>query len=43
MGRACSKYTEQINAYSALWWGNLKERGHEENLDAGNIVILKWV
>jgi hypothetical protein len=41
MGGACSTYREQINAYTALWWGKLKERGHEEYLGAGNRIILK--
>jgi len=29
------------NAYRALWWGKLKERGHDEYAGAGNRIILK--
>jgi hypothetical protein len=29
--------------HTEFWWGNLKERGHFEDLGLHGIIILKWV
>jgi hypothetical protein len=26
-----------------FWWGNLRERGHLENLGIDGRIILKWI
>jgi hypothetical protein len=26
-----------------LWWGNLKDRGHLEDLDVDGIVMSRWM
>jgi len=28
---------------TGFWWGNLKERGHLEDLDTGNSITLKQI
>jgi hypothetical protein len=30
-------------AYTGLWWGNLRERGHLEDPGADGRIILRWV
>jgi hypothetical protein len=29
--------------HTGLWWGNLRERDHLENLVIVGMVILKWI
>jgi len=29
--------------HTGLWWGNLKERDHLENLGVVVMIILRWV
>jgi hypothetical protein len=28
--------------YVRFWWESQKEKGHEENLDIGGSIVLKW-
>jgi hypothetical protein len=41
MGGACSTFGGEV--YTGLWWGNLRERDHFENLDLDGRIILKWI
>jgi hypothetical protein len=29
--------------HRGVWWGNLRERGHFENLVVDERIILKWI
>jgi hypothetical protein len=29
--------------YKGLWWGNLRERDHLEELGVDGIIILSWI
>ena len=29
--------------HTGLWWGNLRERDHFENLGIDGRIILKWI
>jgi hypothetical protein len=35
------KGTEKV--YSTVWWGNLRERDHLEDLGADGRIILRWI
>jgi len=41
MGGACSTYGRKGEVYTGLWWGNLKERDHLEDLDVDGRIILR--
>jgi hypothetical protein len=32
---------EKGEAYTGLWWGNLRERDHWEDKDVGSRIILR--
>jgi hypothetical protein len=34
---------ETDEVYTELWWGDLRERGHFEDLDMDGRIILKWI
>jgi hypothetical protein len=40
MGRAFGMY-ERSEMHTWLWWGNLKENNHLENLGVGGRLLLK--
>jgi hypothetical protein len=42
MDRICSTHGEKMNAYRILVKKSQKERSHEEDLDVGIRIILKW-
>jgi hypothetical protein len=29
--------------YTGFWWGNLRERGHLEDLGVDGRIILRWI
>jgi hypothetical protein len=29
--------------HTGLWWGNVRERNHLEDLDVDGRIILKWI
>jgi len=29
--------------HTGFWWGNLRERGHLEDLGVDGAIILKWI
>ena len=29
--------------YTGFWWGNLSERGHLEDPDVDERIILRWI
>ena len=41
MGGACSTYGGEVHA--GFWCGNLREKGHLENLAVDERIILKWI
>jgi len=43
MGGACSTYGRKGEVYAEFWWGNLRERGHLEDLGADGRLILRWL
>jgi hypothetical protein len=42
LGRACGVHGRVENAYR-VWWGNLIERDHSEELVVDGRIILKWI
>jgi len=46
MGKACGTYGEErvrTQIHTGICWGNLKERGHLEDLRVDGIIILTWL
>jgi hypothetical protein len=43
MDGACSTYEGRGEAYTWLWWGNLRERDHLEDPDVDGSIILRWI
>jgi hypothetical protein len=43
MGEACSTCGGEERLHTGFWWGNLKEKGHLEELGVGEILMLKWI
>jgi len=43
MGRTCSAYGGKGEAYTGLWWGNLRERDHLGDLGVDGRIILRWI
>ena len=43
MGRPCSMYGGREKLHTGFWWGNLRERGHQEDQSTGGEIILKWI
>ena len=41
IGGACSAYGGE--AYTGFWWENLRERGHLEDQDVDECIILRWI
>ena len=39
MGRACSTYRREV--YTGIWWGNLRERDHLEDLSTDKRMMMK--
>jgi len=37
---ACGTYGGRGEVYAGLWWGNLRERDHLEDLGVGGRIIL---
>ena len=33
----------RIEAYTGIWWGNLKERDHLEEPGVDRRIILRWI
>jgi hypothetical protein len=33
---------QKTEMYTEIWWGNLKERNHFENLGLNREKLLKW-
>jgi hypothetical protein len=42
MGRVCSTYGGR-EAYTGLWWGNLREICHLKDPIADGRIILRWI
>jgi hypothetical protein len=42
MSAACGTYGERRSAHG-IWWGDLRERGHLENLGVDGRIILKLI
>ena len=40
---ARKKNGERIEVHTGSWLGNLRERGHFEDLGVGGGIILKWI
>jgi hypothetical protein len=36
-------YMERGGMHSGVWWENLKERDHQEDLNVSGRIILKWI
>ena len=43
MGRTCSAYGGKGEAYTGLWWGNLRERDHLGDLGVDGRTILRCI
>jgi len=43
MGGACSAYGGRREAYTGLWWGYLRERGHMGDPGVDGRIILRWI
>jgi len=43
MGRACGMYEGKDKYVQEFWLGNLKDRGHLEDLDIAGIVMSRWI
>ena len=43
MGGACSTYEGRGELHRGLWWGNLRERDHLEDLGIDGRIILRWI
>jgi hypothetical protein len=43
MGGACGTDSGRGERHTGFWWGNLKERGHVEDVGIDGRVILKWI
>jgi len=33
----------RIEIHTGFWWGNLKDRGHWEDIKVDEMIILKWM
>jgi len=42
MDRACSAYGGG-EAYTGIWWGNLRERDHLGDRGVGGLTVLMWI
>jgi len=40
---ACSTYGRRGEAYTGVWWGNLRERDHLEEPGVEGRLILRWI
>jgi len=43
MGGACGTYGGKDRYVQDFWWGNLKDRGHLEDLDIDGIIMSRWI
>ena len=43
MGGACSRNEEEEEAYTGLWWGNLRARDYFEDPGIDGRIILRWI
>jgi len=43
MGGPCSTYGGRGKLHTGFWWGNLRERGHQEQPSIGGKIVLKWI
>ena len=43
MGGACGAYGEGGEAFTGIWWGNLKERHHLGDPGVDGRIILRWI
>jgi hypothetical protein len=34
---------ERTEVHTRVWWGNMRERHHLEDLGVDGVVILKWI
>jgi hypothetical protein len=42
-GRGIQHVWGRVEVYTGLWWGNLKERDHLEDVGIDWRIILKWI
>jgi len=42
MGGTCSAYWVREEAYTGVWWGNLRERDHLGDPSVDGRIILRW-
>jgi len=43
MGWSCSEYLRRGEAYTGVWWGNLRVRDHLEDPGVNGRIILRWI
>jgi len=43
MGGPCGTNGGRGERHTGFWWGNLKERGHVEDLGVDGRIILQWI
>ena len=43
MSWVCGTYGREERSTQGFWWGDLKERGHLEDLGVYGRIILKWI
>ena len=43
MGGACSVYGGTGEAYTGIWWGNLRERDHLGDPGIDGRITLRWI
>jgi hypothetical protein len=43
MNGACYTYGGDSRSVYRFWWGDLRKRGHLEDLEIDGRIILKWI
>ena len=43
MGEACSTCGGEESLHTEFWWGNLKGKGHMEDQDVNESLMLNWI